>query len=77
MLKALAIFTIKIYKTCISSVLPNSCRFYPSCSSYSLEALKRFGLVKGLWLSLKRIGKCHPFNPGGYDPVQTDSPNTQ
>lgn len=68
-MRFLIIFIIKIYKKVISPVLPQSCRFYPSCSVYSIKAFEKYGVIKGLWLSVKRILKCHPFNPGGYDPV--------
>jgi putative membrane protein insertion efficiency factor len=54
----------------ISPLLPNSCRFTPSCSEYSLEAVNKYGALKGSYLSFKRILKCHPFHPGGYDPVK-------
>jgi uncharacterized protein len=60
---------IKVYKYAISPLFPNSCRFYPTCSEYSFEAIKKFGSFKGGWLGIKRISKCHPFHPGGYDPV--------
>jgi len=63
------IFIIKIYQKFISPVLLPSCRFSPTCSQYSIEALNKHGLLKGLWLSLKRISKCHPFGGSGYDPV--------
>lgn len=61
---------VKVYRLILAPLLPASCRFYPCCSSYSLEALGRHGAFKGLWLSLTRILKCHPFHPGGYDPVK-------
>ncbi len=61
---------IIIYKKIISPLLPSSCRFYPTCSAYSLEAIKKYGPFKGLYLSIKRIIKCHPFNSGGYDPLK-------
>jgi len=61
---------VKVYGLIVAPLLPASCRFYPSCSSYSLEALGRYGAFKGLWLALIRILKCHPFHPGGYDPVK-------
>ena len=64
------IFFIKIYRLLISPLLPATCRFTPTCSSYSLEALNRYGFIKGLYLAIKRIFKCHPFHPGGYDPVK-------
>ena len=57
------------YKLLISPLLPSACRFYPTCSEYMLEAIRRYGVPKGLWLGLKRLGRCHPFHEGGYDPV--------
>ena len=60
---------IKIYKAVISPLFPNSCRFYPTCSEYSFEAVKKYGFFKGGWLGVKRIARCHPFHPGGFDPV--------
>jgi putative membrane protein insertion efficiency factor len=71
-LKILAIpliLIIKIYQLIISPILPPSCRFAPTCSHYSLEALKKHGLLKGGWLSLRRILRCHPWGGSGYDPV--------
>lgn len=66
---SILLLLIKFYKTFISPVLGNNCRFHPTCSTYSVEALKTHGPIKGLWLSMKRVAKCHPFHPGGYDPV--------
>jgi hypothetical protein len=63
------ILLIRFYQVAISPYTPATCRFYPTCSSYSLEALKVHGLLKGGWLSIKRIGKCHPWGGSGYDPV--------
>ncbi|HUW39892.1 MAG TPA: membrane protein insertion efficiency factor YidD [Rectinemataceae bacterium] len=60
---------IKIYRTVISPLKPPTCRFYPTCSAYAYEAIKKYGPIKGGWLSIKRILRCHPLNPGGYDPV--------
>ncbi|MFQ5797109.1 MAG: membrane protein insertion efficiency factor YidD [Bacteroidota bacterium] len=65
-----AISFIKFYQRFLSLLLPpNSCRFYPTCSSYSLEAFSKRGFLLGMWLTAKRVGRCHPFHPGGFDPV--------
>ena len=73
MLKKIAtypfILLIRFYQTAISPYTPAACRFSPTCSSYSLEALQVHGLLKGSWLAIKRIGKCHPWGGSGYDPV--------
>lgn len=62
---------IRLYQVLVSPLLPpNSCRFYPSCSEYSIDAFKHYGVWKGMWLTLRRIAKCHPWHAGGYDPVQ-------
>ncbi|MEJ2366859.1 MAG: membrane protein insertion efficiency factor YidD [Acidobacteriota bacterium] len=60
---------IIIYQWTLSPLLGNACRFYPSCSRYMYEAVDRYGALRGVWMGLKRIGKCHPWHPGGYDPV--------
>ena len=60
---------IRGYQLAISPMLGSRCRFYPSCSDYSMAVLRRHGLFRGLWLAVKRIGRCHPWHPGGYDPV--------
>lgn len=60
---------IRFYQMTISRTLPPSCRFYPSCSEYTLQAVTKYGVFKGGWLGVKRISRCHPFHPGGYDPV--------
>lgn len=64
------IFLIRLYKYIISPILPSCCRFHPSCSEYSVEAFKKYGFIKGAWLTLKRVARCHPLNAGGYDPVK-------
>jgi hypothetical protein len=63
------IIMIQIYQHTFSILLGPSCRFIPSCSSYSLLSIHRFGIIEGTWLALKRLIKCHPLHPGGYDPV--------
>jgi len=60
---------IRVYQMTLSQVLPSSCRFTPSCSAYGYEAVRKYGALKGGWMAVKRIGRCHPWNPGGYDPV--------
>ncbi|MGB9792720.1 MAG: membrane protein insertion efficiency factor YidD [Thermacetogeniaceae bacterium] len=60
---------IKVYQRCWSSWRQPSCRFYPSCSEYAAEALMRYGLIRGSFFILKRLLRCHPWNPGGYDPL--------
>ena len=60
---------IRVYQRLISPMLPPSCRFQPTCSNYALTAIERYGVLKGGWMALKRIGRCHPWPPGGYDPV--------
>jgi putative membrane protein insertion efficiency factor len=68
-MRALAILLITAYQKLLSPMLPRSCRFYPSCSEYAKQAIQKYGIVKGGWLALKRIARCHPGNPGGLDPV--------
>jgi putative membrane protein insertion efficiency factor len=60
---------IRLYQLVISPVLPPACRFTPSCSHYALEAVTRHGALRGSWLALRRLARCHPFHPGGFDPV--------
>lgn len=69
MLQRLAICAIQLYRSTLSSLCWDSCRFYPSCSKYALDAINRFGVWKGGWLMCKRLGRCHPLCSGGYDPV--------
>lgn len=63
---------IRAYQLFISPLLGPRCRFYPSCSNYAIEAINQHGVIKGCWLASKRLLKCHPLNPGGYDPVPSD-----
>jgi putative membrane protein insertion efficiency factor len=72
-LVALVRVLIRAYQICVSPFLGPRCRFYPSCSAYALEAVDRYGAVRGAWLALRRIGRCHPWHPGGYDPVPDHS----
>ncbi|EAW34494.1 membrane protein insertion efficiency factor YidD [Lyngbya sp. PCC 8106] len=69
MIKKIVVTLIKGYKMLISPLLPPSCRYQPTCSTYAIEAVERFGVLQGGWLAIKRILRCHPFHPGGYDPV--------
>lgn len=68
-LKAIFIFFIKIYQIAISPFIGKCCRFTPSCSSYAISAIKKYGAIKGIFLAIKRILKCHPFSKGGNDPI--------
>lgn len=68
-MKYILLFFIRAYQLVISPFFPSSCRFHPTCSAYSYEAVKKHGAFKGGWLALKRIGRCHPFSEGGIDPV--------
>ncbi len=63
------ILFVQFYQIFISPYFPNSCRYTPTCSQYSIEALKKYGIFKGLWLSIKRVSRCHPWGGHGYDPV--------
>jgi len=67
--KGLAMLLIRGYRRFISPAFPATCRFTPTCSAYALTSIERYGLVRGGWLAIKRIGRCHPWSPGGYDPV--------
>jgi putative membrane protein insertion efficiency factor len=65
----LALMLIRFYQKAISPHLPASCRYYPTCSAYAYEAVKKYGVFRGLNLAFRRILRCHPFHPGGFDPV--------
>lgn len=69
-MKRITIFLIELYQKKISKYTKRNCRFYPTCSEYSKQAILKYGFLKGSFLSIKRISKCHPFNPGGYDPLK-------
>ena len=68
MIRAVLLFMIRIYQLTLSRLLGPSCRFEPSCSHYTATCIERFGALRGSWLGIKRIGRCHPFHPGGFDP---------
>ncbi|HIK32081.1 MAG TPA: membrane protein insertion efficiency factor YidD [Oscillatoriales cyanobacterium M59_W2019_021] len=69
MFKQFLLFLVRVYRAFISPLFPPSCRFHPTCSQYALQAIDRFGPWQGGWMSIRRILRCHPLNPGGYDPV--------
>jgi uncharacterized protein len=73
-LHVLLVGFIRAYQRFISPLLGPRCRFYPTCSQYAVEAIERHGPVKGVWLALRRIVRCHPLNPGGHDPVPEHQP---
>ncbi|MCW0201249.1 MAG: membrane protein insertion efficiency factor YidD [Rhodanobacter thiooxydans] len=68
-MKSLLLSVLAVYRYAISPLLGANCRFLPSCSEYATEAIRRHGSLRGGWLSLRRIARCHPWNPGGHDPV--------
>jgi len=68
-MKKLALELIRLYQVTISQITPPSCRFVPTCSQYTYEAISKFGFSKGVWLGTKRLARCHPLHSGGYDPV--------
>lgn len=70
MLRKLLVMLINFYQKAISPWTPKSCRFQPTCSTYTKQALKKYGIFKGSWLGLKRVLRCNPFNDGGYDPLE-------
>src|SRR3954463_4485556 len=68
-MRTLLVLCVRGYQVTLGQLLPAACRYYPSCSAYAIEALERHGALRGSWLALRRIGRCHPVPPGGYDPV--------
>ena len=68
-MRQLVLDLISLYQSTVSEATPHSCRFRPSCSHYAVEAITKYGLIKGAWLTLKRLARCNPFSNGGYDPV--------
>ena len=69
MIGKLLILLIRMYQAGVAPMLGNCCRFYPSCSNYTMEAIRTHGSLRGLWLGMRRVGRCHPWHPGGVDPV--------
>ncbi|MGI8842473.1 MAG: membrane protein insertion efficiency factor YidD [Gemmatimonadaceae bacterium] len=67
--RQLLVLLVRLYQVSLGPLLPAACRYTPSCSAYAIEALQRYGALKGGWMGVRRIGRCHPFRPGGYDPV--------
>lgn len=70
MLKGILLIVIKFYRNFISPLKPPCCRYYPTCSEYAMTAVEKYGAIKGGWMAVKRICRCHPFHEGGYDPVR-------
>ena len=68
-MRSIILTLLRLYKRFISPMLGSSCRFYPTCSQYTYESIEKYGVLKGSWMGIKRIGRCNPLHPGGFDPV--------
>jgi uncharacterized protein len=69
MMRSIALLLLRFYKRFLSPLLPPMCRFEPTCSVYTMQAVEKYGALRGSWLGIRRLARCHPFNPGGWDPV--------
>ena len=69
MMRTVALVLLRFYKRFLSPLLPPMCRFEPTCSVYTMQAVEKYGALRGSWLGVRRLARCHPFNPGGWDPV--------
>jgi uncharacterized protein len=69
-MRKLIVAILRLYKWALSPLLPSACRYYPSCSEYMRQAVEKYGPVRGLWMGIKRVARCHPFHQGGLDPVR-------
>ncbi|HEV2860361.1 MAG TPA: membrane protein insertion efficiency factor YidD [Pyrinomonadaceae bacterium] len=70
MVRGLLVALLRFYKAAVSPLLPPSCRFVPTCSEYAMEAVEKYGALRGGWMGVRRLLRCHPFHPGGFDPVK-------
>jgi putative membrane protein insertion efficiency factor len=69
-MQRIVIAVLRAYKAVVSPLLPSACRFYPTCSEYMIEAVAKHGTLRGVWMGVRRVGRCHPFHEGGFDPVR-------
>ena len=69
-MQSVVIRALGVYKRWVSPLLPSACRFHPTCSEYMMEAVRRYGVLRGVWLGVRRVLRCHPFHAGGFDPVR-------